>query len=780
MLKYGNKEFRNLQEQVEENMKNIQDLMQGEVVLDEFGIKVVGQVTSIDDLPTVEDYKEEHEDWAYGDAYAIGEESPYSLYILTRANSEHPDDYWFDIGVFPMPGPQGEQGIQGPVGPQGQTGPQGDSAGFGTITATAETLASGSPATATVVASGPNTAKEFAFTFGIPQNTPAGFTHYVTISASTIVGGQYTGTLTLTQYNTLYDNYDSIVVLSSTSSLANNKYFLKKWYTSDDYLVYVGVWSLNNNDTRYYLLKIDRSNRNWTLDVGQPIKITSYNINSTTATAGQILTADGSGGASWLDAGGSGLEVVTLTQSVSTLSDDDYNKLNGDNAIIKFVSSADGYTKYFKKYKDDGTYIYYYQVSQEDGSGTFFGGFRIVKSTKYCASLNSYLKVSTSNINSGSTIANQYLTSNGSGGASWTSGPSQVQSDWNESSQSSPAYIKNKPTIPTIPVTDVTVNGTSVLDGTVAKVLVDTVDGTIGGISGNDWTTLTINGSTANIPEAQVNSDWSAASGVSQILNKPTLGTAAAKDFTSSVTSGSTDLVTSGAVYTAIDNIPEPMIFKGSLGTGGTITDLPTASSANEGFVYKVITDGTYASQSAKAGDTFISDGSTWVLIPSGDEPLGTVTSVGVSVPTGLTVSNTPITSSGTIAIALDTGYVIPTQTTLNNYVTLDSAQTITNSKAFTALVDFKNTVSFYDTSGALQSNIETPYAQGSQLVGFSGMKDVGSTYKLLIPSTSAYTSDKTIATTDDISSAISGQSHEVWTFTLSDNTTVTKDVVLH
>ena len=51
------------------------------------------------------------------------------------------------------------------------------------------------------------------------------------------------------------------------------------------------------------------------------------------------------------------------------------------------------------------------------------------------------------------------------------------------------------------------------------------------------------------------------------------------------------------------------MIFKGSLGTGGTITSLPTASNSNTGFTYKVITAGTYASQVAKVGDTFISDG---------------------------------------------------------------------------------------------------------------------------------------------------------------------------
>lgn len=55
------------------------------------------------------------------------------------------------------------------------------------------------------------------------------------------------------------------------------------------------------------------------------------------------------------------------------------------------------------------------------------------------------------------------------------------------------------------------------------------------------------------IPEAQVNADWTAVSGVAQILHKPTLGTAAAKNSTNTVTSGSADLVESGAVKSAID-----------------------------------------------------------------------------------------------------------------------------------------------------------------------------------------------------------------------------------
>lgn len=90
-------------------------------------------------------------------------------------------------------------------------------------------------------------------------------------------------------------------------------------------------------------------------------------------------------------------------------------------------------------------------------------------------------------------------------------------------------------------------------------------------------------------------------------------------------TSRSNNLVTSGAVYTAIDNMPEPMVFRGTLGTGGTITALPTASTDNEGDTYKVITAGTYAGISAKIGDVFVSakpEGASsysWILIPAGD-----------------------------------------------------------------------------------------------------------------------------------------------------------------
>ena len=127
-----------------------------------------------------------------------------------------------------------------------------------------------------------------------------------------------------------------------------------------------------------------------------------------------------------------------------------------------------------------------------------------------------------------------------------------------------------------------------------------------------------------------------------------------------------TSVATTAFVHDVVDALPEPMVFKGTLGTGGTITTLPVDGTATVGDTYKVITDGTYASQPAKIGDTFIcqtktSNANTWVLIPSGDEPSGTVTSVGVARDSsnhakGIKTDQTndgPITTSGTLSLAL-------------------------------------------------------------------------------------------------------------------------------
>ena len=75
------------------------------------------------------------------------------------------------------------------------------------------------------------------------------------------------------------------------------------------------------------------------------------------------------------------------------------------------------------------------------------------------------------------------------------------------------------------------------------------------------------------------------------------------------------------AIDHSLTTLKNAVVFKGTLGTGGTITALPTAAAGTVGDMYKVITAGTYASIAAKVGDVFVcSDAPAWVLIPSGDE----------------------------------------------------------------------------------------------------------------------------------------------------------------
>jgi hypothetical protein len=70
----------------------------------------------------------------------------------------------------------------------------------------------------------------------------------------------------------------------------------------------------------------------------------------------------------------------------------------------------------------------------------------------------------------------------------------------------------------------------------------------------------------------------------------------------------------------------------------------------------------------------------------------GTVTSVAMTVPTGLAVTGTPITTSGTLALAMDTGYAIPTTANQTNWTTAYNKNTLSASFATgTGVITFTN-----------------------------------------------------------------------------------------
>ena len=150
MLKFGNREFRNLQEQVLKNMCDIQDIEQGATVLAAFGIKVVGQVNQASDLPAPATYQGN-----LGDAFLVGTQAPYDYYIYAKAYEGQEQAAFYNLGQFPKPGPKGDTG---------------NAAGFGTVSATATSVV-GQP-TVSVNTSGTNEAKNIAFEFGIPDVNP--------------------------------------------------------------------------------------------------------------------------------------------------------------------------------------------------------------------------------------------------------------------------------------------------------------------------------------------------------------------------------------------------------------------------------------------------------------------------------------------------------------------------------------------------------------------------------------------------------------------------------
>lgn len=107
----------------------------------------------------------------------------------------------------------------------------------------------------------------------------------------------------------------------------------------------------------------------------------------------------------------------------------------------------------------------------------------------------------------------------------------QIQSDWNQTNSSEVDYIKNKPTIPTVPTNVSDFNN----DAGYISTETDPVftASPAHGITAADITAW--NGKSdfsgsyddltnkPTIPAAQIQSDWNSNSGVSQILNKPTI-----------------------------------------------------------------------------------------------------------------------------------------------------------------------------------------------------------------------------------------------------------------
>ena len=105
----------------------------------------------------------------------------------------------------------------------------------------------------------------------------------------------------------------------------------------------------------------------------------------------------------------------------------------------------------------------------------------------------------------------------------------------------------------------------------------------------------------------------------------------------------------------------------------------------------------------------------------------GTVTSVAVSVPTGLTVGGSPVTTSGTISLSYDTGYAIPTTASQTNW---DTAYGWGDHSTVGYLTSFTETDPVFSASEAASitstdtTNWDTAYSWGDHASAGYGTTD--------------------------------------------------------
>lgn len=280
--------------------------------------------------------------------------------------------------------------------------------------------------------------------------------------------------------------------------------------------------------------------------------------------------------------------------------------------------------------------------------------------------------------------------------------------------------------------------------------------------SGTEVGQITINGTTTSLyaptPTSQVQSNWTEADNTSAayIQNKPTLGTAAAKGVDTAISAGSTstNLPTTAAVVSYVSSeigAVDAMRFKGTLGTGGTITTLP--STHQIGDTYRVITAGTYAGQTCEVGDLIIAmttsgtTSSDWCVAQTNID--GAITSISGTAPISVSGSGSSRTithdDSGVTAgsygdsaaqtPAFGGTFKVPYVTVnAKGHVTGISAHNVTipNTAASTSasgIVQLNNTVTSTSTSQAGTANaVKTAYDKGVEALNAANANAISTT----------------------------------------------------
>lgn len=258
----------------------------------------------------------------------------------------------------------------------------------------------------------------------------------------------------------------------------------------------------------------------------------------------------------------------------------------------------------------------------------------------------------------------------------------------------------------------------------------------------------------------------------------------------------------------------DAMVYRGTLGTGGTITALPTTNIV-QGDTYKVITAGTYAGYTCKIGDLLIANKSgtleanstNWSYVPSGDEKETTIRyatsgvnltttaqtgniilgaasikQVDTSISAGSTSANLP-TASAVAAFVEGKGYQTTDNKVLNTLNTTQKAYITgtTSSSTNTGSQIFDTGVYLGDVAGELYATTFRGALVGNVTGNVTGNSDTATKWKTgrKITLTGDVTGNVTIDGSNDVSftTTVVDDSHNHTKFNCVDITGQTIDL---
>lgn len=247
-----------------------------------------------------------------------------------------------------------------------------------------------------------------------------------------------------------------------------------------------------------------------------------------------------------------------------------------------------------------------------------------------------------------------------------------------------------------------------------------------------DWNSTTGDNQILNkptIPAAQVNSDWSAVSGVAEILNKPIIPTQL-DDLTdvnvSSPNDGDTLIYFSGG--NEFKN--QPLATVATSGDYNDLSNLPTIPANLDDLAdvnAPAPTNGQVLAFNSTSGD--------WEAVTPASG--GSVTSVGLTMPSAFTVTGSPVTTAGTLAVtgAGNTSQYVRGDGTLANFPSTGGGGG--------QIFYFNGNISqgtiggtpFYELGTAANTGPAANFTRATTGVIASFITDVGSPNHLIIPS---------------------------------------------